>query len=91
MSTPAAVCDTGRAAMCLALPYRLTKIAGPGRAWAEGPDGVRDISTALLESPQPGAYVLVAYGSAIREIDADEAAELLEILQALQEPAPDAR
>jgi hydrogenase assembly chaperone HypC/HupF len=74
--------------MCLALPYRLTEISGPGRALAEGPDGIRDISVALLESARPGAHVLVAYGSAIREITPAEAAELLELLQALQEPAP---
>lgn len=74
--------------MCLAVPYRLTQISGPGRALAEGPDGVRDISTLLLDAPAAGAYVLVAYGSAIREITSDEAAELLEILHAMQEPAP---
>ncbi|OFX30073.1 MAG: hypothetical protein A2Z07_03085 [Armatimonadetes bacterium RBG_16_67_12] len=74
--------------MCLAVPYRLTQISGPGRALAEGPDGVRDVSTLLLEAPAAGAYVLVAYGSAIREITSDEAAELLEILRAIQEPAP---
>lgn len=74
--------------MCLAVPYRLTEIAGPGRALAEGPDGVRDISTLLLDAPVAGAYVLVAYGSAIREITPDEAAELLEILRAIQEPVP---
>jgi len=49
---------------------------------------VRDVSTLLLEAPAAGAYVLVAYGSAIREITSDEAAELLEILRAIQEPAP---
>lgn len=74
--------------MCLAVPYRLTHISGPGRALAEGPDGVRDVSTLLLDAPAAGAYVLVAYGSAIREITPDEAAELLEILRAIQEPAP---
>lgn len=74
--------------MCLAVPYRLTQISGLGRALAEGPDGVREISTLLLEAPAAGAYVLVAYGSAIREIAADEAAELIEILRAIQEPAP---
>lgn len=73
--------------MCLAIPYRLTQISGPGRALAEGPDGVRDVSTLLLESPRPGTYVLVAYGSAIREIEPGEAAELLEILKALQDAA----
>lgn len=74
--------------MCLALPYRLTRIVGPGRALAEGPDGTRDISTALLEAPRPGAYVLVAYGSAIREIAPDEAAEILEVWQALLDAGP---
>jgi hydrogenase assembly chaperone HypC/HupF len=74
--------------MCLALPYRLTKLVGPGRALAEGPDGVRDISTVLLDSPRPGAYVLVAYGSAIREIAPDEATEILEVWQALQDAGP---
>jgi hydrogenase expression/formation protein HypC len=77
--------------MCLALPYRLTEITEPGRALAEGPDGVRDISTLLLEAPAAGTYVLVAYGSALREITQDEATELLEILQAIQEPAPRAQ
>lgn len=73
--------------MCLAIPHRLIEISGPDRALAEGPDGVRDISTLFLESPRPGAYVLVAYGSAIREIEPDEAAELLELLKALQDAA----
>jgi len=54
------------------------------RARAEGPEGPRDISTELLDGLQPGAYVLVAYGSAIREIEADEAAEILEVFTALQ-------
>lgn len=76
--------------MCLALPYRLTTIVSPGRALAEGPDGVRDISTALLDAPRPGAYVLVAYGSAIREVAADEAAEILEVWKALQDTGREA-
>jgi hydrogenase assembly chaperone HypC/HupF len=70
--------------MCLALPYRITTFLGPGRARAEGPEGPRDISTELLDGLQPGAYVLVAYGSAIREIEADEAAEILEVFETLQ-------
>jgi hydrogenase expression/formation protein HypC len=72
-------------AMCLAVPYRLVEVTGPGRAIAEGPDGLRDISTLLLEAPAVGAYVLVAYGSAIREVTPQEAAELLEVLRAVQE------
>jgi hydrogenase assembly chaperone HypC/HupF len=74
--------------MCLALPYRITSLPGPGRALAEGPDGTRDIAIDLLEGLRPGDYVLVAYGSAIRQVESDEAAEILEVFQALQEPDP---
>lgn len=74
--------------MCLAMPYRLTQICGPGQALAEGPDGVREISTLLIDAPAVGAYVLVAYGSAIREITPEEAVELTEILRAIQEAPP---
>lgn len=70
--------------MCLALPYRITALLGPGRARVEGPEGARDISIELLGDLQPGAYVLVAYGSAIREVDADEAAEIIEVFETLQ-------
>ncbi|MDR7484052.1 MAG: HypC/HybG/HupF family hydrogenase formation chaperone [Armatimonadota bacterium] len=76
--------------MCLALPYRIVTLLGPGRARAQGPYGLREISTGLLEAPEVGTYVLVAYGSAIREIDADEAAEILAVWDALwaSEPSP---
>ncbi|MDR7418629.1 MAG: HypC/HybG/HupF family hydrogenase formation chaperone [Armatimonadota bacterium] len=70
------------------MPYRLTEISGPGRARAEGPDGVRDISTELIDAPTVGSYVIVAYGAALREVPPDEAAELLEILRAIQDPSP---
>jgi len=76
--------------MCLALPYRIMTLLGPGRARAQGPHGVREISTGLLEAPEVGAYVLVAYGSAIRQVDAGEAAEILAVWEALQasDPSP---
>ncbi len=74
--------------MCLALPYRITALLGAGRALAEGPEGVREISTELLADLRAGAYVLVAYGSAIREVPPDEAAEILQVFEALQESDP---
>ena len=70
--------------MCLALPYRIVALLAPGRARAEGPDGARELDTSLLDPLRPGAYVLVAYGSAIREIDPRDAAELLEVWRELQ-------
>ncbi|MDR7544851.1 MAG: HypC/HybG/HupF family hydrogenase formation chaperone [Armatimonadota bacterium] len=75
--------------MCLAVPYRLVEIRGPGRALAEGPDGVREISTELLDAPAPGTYVLVAYGAAVREIDPADAAQLRGLLAAMQAASED--
>jgi hydrogenase assembly chaperone HypC/HupF len=75
--------------MCLALPYRLTTLTAPGRALAEGPDGVREISTLALDAPRPGLHVLVAYGVAVREIGAEEADALLALLRALSGDEPE--
>lgn len=69
--------------MCLALPHRITRILDSGKALAEGPDGERTISTQLLGDIAPGAYVIVVYGAAIREVAPDEAAEILELLNEL--------
>ncbi len=71
--------------MCLALPYRITEMLASNQALAEGPEGVRTISTALIEGLGPGDYVIVAYGAAIREVDAEEAAKIVEIWEELQQ------
>lgn len=71
--------------MCLALPYRITEILDSDRAVAEGLEGVRTISTTLVEGLKPGDHVLVAYGAAIREIDAEEATQIAEIWQEMQQ------
>lgn len=71
--------------MCLALPYRITEMLDSDQALAEGLEGVRKISTALLEGLKPGDHVLVAYGAAVREIDAEEAAKIAEIWQEMQQ------
>ncbi len=77
-------------AMCLALPHRITRILDSGRALAEGPDGERTITTHLVGELAPGAYVIVVYGAAIREVAPDEAAEILELVAELagQNPPP---
>lgn len=82
---PGGVCDTSPRAMCLALPYRITEILDSDRAVAEGLEGVRTISTTLVEGLKPGDHVLVAYGAAIREIDAEEATQIAEIWQEMQQ------
>lgn len=78
--------------MCLALPYRIVTVLDEARAVAEGPEGPREIITHLVAPVQPGAYVLVVYGAAIREVDPDEAAEIRTAFDALtvdhDAPAP---
>lgn len=69
--------------MCLALPHRITRILDSGKALAEGPDGERTISTQLVGDLALGAYVIVAYGAAIREVAPDEAAEILGLVAEL--------
>lgn len=69
--------------MCLALPCRIVTRLRAGRALVEGPGGRREIDVSAVDAPAPGTFVLVAYGAAIREIDLDEAAELLELLSDL--------
>jgi hydrogenase assembly chaperone HypC/HupF len=71
-------------AMCLALPYRITTLLGSARALAEGPDGVRTLDISPVEGLRPGAYVLAAYGAALRTLGADEAAEILAVWKSLQ-------
>lgn len=69
--------------MCLALPHRITRILDSGKALAEGPDGERTITTHLVGELAPGAYVIVVYGAAIREVAPDEAAEIIGLLAEL--------
>lgn len=72
--------------MCLALPHRIVRLLAPGQALAEGPDGERVVSTQLVGEVAPGAYVVVAYGAAIREVEPAEAEEILELWGALTDP-----
>ncbi|MBM3469300.1 MAG: HypC/HybG/HupF family hydrogenase formation chaperone [Armatimonadetes bacterium] len=74
--------------MCLALPHRITRILDSRRALAEGPDGERTISTDLVGELAPGAYVIVVYGAAIREVAPDEAAEILGLVAELTAQDP---
>lgn len=65
--------------MCIALPYRIVRLLDSGRALAEGPEGVRVVDVSSCKPPEPGTYVLVAYGAAIQTLEPDQAAEILEI------------
>ncbi len=68
--------------MCLGIPMRVKSHHG---AWAlcEGRDGARMVSTALLDPPPAGSWVLVHIDSAQKILTAEEAARIERALDAL--------
>ena len=67
--------------MCIGIPMQLVSMDGSIGVVEEG--GVRhQISLALLEDAEVGQYVLIHAGYAISQLDAEEANETLELLQA---------
>jgi hydrogenase expression/formation protein HypC len=63
--------------MCLAIPARIVSLPEPDTALIDV-DGVRKrVSLALVESVQPGDYVIVHVGYALTRLDAEEAERTL--------------
>ena len=52
-------------------------------ATCEGRGLRADVNMLLVEDPPPGSWVLVHLGSAVRELDEDEAAQINDALDAL--------
>ena len=69
--------------MCLAIPARIVELNGP-RAKVELSGNVREADVSLVESPQPGDWVLLHAGFAIEKLDADDAAETLRLFAELE-------
>ena len=66
--------------MCIGIPMQLVSMDGSIGVVEEG--GVRhQISLALLEDAEVGQYVLIHAGYAISQLDPEEAAETLDLLQ----------
>ncbi len=60
--------------MCLAIPARICSVSEDRSRATVEVDGVRkEISTALIDQPQPGDYVLVHVGFALNKISTEEA------------------
>lgn len=76
--------------MCLAIPMRITAIDGfTARCEAKGV--FREVSLFMMrdEMPQPGDYVSVQVGYAMRKVDEDEARSVWELFdQILAESQP---
>jgi hydrogenase expression/formation protein HypC len=70
--------------MCLAIPALIKEIHGT-QAVADIEGVTREISLELTPDAKAGDYVLLHTGYAISIIDAEEAAETLELLRELAE------
>jgi len=66
--------------MCLAIPVQITEIL-PDEMAKVSLDGVtRVVSTALIDDPRVGDYVVLHVGYALAKIDPEEAERTLEML-----------
>jgi hydrogenase expression/formation protein HypC len=67
--------------MCLAIPVRIVEILPEEMAKVSLDGVVKTVSTALIEDPAVGDYVVLHVGYALAKIDADEAQRTLELLR----------
>lgn len=66
--------------MCLAIPVRVTEVL-PGDMAKVTLDGVsKVVSTALIDDPAVGDYIVLHVGYALAKIDPEEAEKTLEML-----------
>ncbi len=68
--------------MCIGIPMRVIECDG-FTALCEGRGERRRINTMLIEGAEPGAWVLIHAGNAVRRLDDEEAAQIDEALDAL--------
>ncbi len=71
--------------MCLAVPMKISEIAGNNIAVVESDGAKTRISTALLGNVQVGDFVIIHAGYAIEKIDSEEADKRIELFRELAE------
>lgn len=70
--------------MCLATPMLLINVQPDGTTGLADLDGVsQQVDLSLLDSPQPGDYIIVHAGFAIEKLDTREADARLALFQEL--------
>jgi hydrogenase expression/formation protein HypC len=74
--------------MCLAVPIKVVELLEGQKAIGEQLGVQVEFSTALLENPKIGDYVLVHTGIAIETLDEADAHETLAIWNELNDPTP---
>ena len=67
--------------MCLAIPVRIVELLPDDMAKVSLDGVVKTISTALIEAPEVGDYVVLHVGYALAKIDPEEAERTLEMLR----------
>lgn len=70
--------------MCLAVPMKVSEVSADGMARCQVGEGQTFVtaSVALLpEPPEPGEYVIVHAGFALRKLDPADAEETLKLLR----------
>ena len=75
--------------MCLAIPMRIEKMKENGMAEVSAMGALRDAALDLTPQAQVGDYVLVHAGFAIEVVDAEYAAETLDLIKQMAELADD--
>ena len=75
--------------MCLAIPMEITELKDGGMAAVTVMGTVRDVALDLTPQAQVGDFVLVHAGFAIEVVDADYAAETLDLIQQMAELVDD--
>jgi hydrogenase expression/formation protein HypC len=67
--------------MCLAIPVRIVELLPDEMARVSLDGVVKTVSTALIDDPRVGDYVVLHVGYALSKIDPDEAERTLEMLR----------
>jgi len=75
--------------MCLAIPMQVTEIEEAGMARVTAMGAEREIAIDLTPDVQVGDYVLVHAGFSIEIVDAQYAAETLELIKTMAELVDD--
>ena len=68
--------------MCVGLSAKVVRVSD-GMALVDASGAQREVSAQLLESLEPGDYVMVHAGVAIAKIQEDDAPEADEVMEAL--------
>ncbi len=71
--------------MCLAVPVKILRLLGGGKAIVAQGSGELEIDVSLLEQPNPGDHVIVHAGFAIEILSLQEAEERLELFRKMGE------